>query len=51
MKILIKIIPNSFDIIESIKERFIEISKDIIENIGNIIELKVFENLEIKYKN
>ena len=38
--------PESFDIIESIKERFIELSKDIIENNGNKIELKDFENIE-----
>ena len=40
------IIPKSFDIIESIKERFIELSKDIIENNGNKIELKDFEDIE-----
>ena len=38
--------PESFDIIESIKERFIELSKDIIENNGENkkIELKDFED-------
>ena len=39
--------PKPFDTIESIKERFIELSKDIIENIGeNEIKLDDFENTE-----
>ena len=35
-----------FDIIESVKERFIEVSKEIIENNGDKIELKDFENID-----
>ena len=53
--------PKPFDIIETVKERFIELSKDIIENIqkknnnkseniNNNIELKDFDNDDKKIK-
>ena len=44
------IYPKPFDIIKTVKERFIELSKDIIENPEKNIELKDFDNNNNKIK-